>query len=158
MDRDELLERYRRLVGVELPERARRDGWVLRLDHCFGRVLLDAAVGGCWYDVLDRRSAAYRQLDDARLAHAVTLGERLLAEGDPLLRELDAQSLAWRGKPQKRPRSRTRTAPGDAAPTGPAPAGGAPAGPAAAGAAPADPVPAGAAPAAAVSPGAAPRG
>ena len=105
VDRDELLARYRQLVGVELPARARRDGWVLRLDHCFGRVLLDAAVGGCWYDVLDRRSPAYRQLDDAQLACAVGLGERLLAEGDPLLRALDAQSLTWRGKPQKRPRA-----------------------------------------------------
>jgi hypothetical protein len=27
----------------------------------------------------------------------------VLAEGDPLLRELDAQSLAWRGKPPERP-------------------------------------------------------
>ncbi len=99
-----LEQRYSELVRVELPARAARDGWVLRLDHCFGRVLLDDAVGGCWYDVLDRRRAAFRQLDDAQLAGAVALGERLLAEGDPLLRELDARSLAWRGKPPKRPR------------------------------------------------------
>ena len=104
VDRDTLLTRYRQLVQAELPERAARDRWVLRLDHCFGRVLLDAAVGGCWYDVLDRRSPAFRQLDDGQLACAVELGERLLVEGDPLLRELDAQSLAWRGKPQKRAR------------------------------------------------------
>jgi hypothetical protein len=32
----------------------------------------------------------------------VALAERVLAEGDPLLRELDAQSLEWRGKPPKR--------------------------------------------------------
>ena len=72
-----------------------------RADHCFGRVLLDDAVGGCWYDVLDRRRTAFRQLDDVRLAHAVATGERLLVEGDALLRALDAQSLRWRGKPQK---------------------------------------------------------
>ena len=59
------------------------------------------AVGGCWYDVLDRRRTAFTQLDDAQLAGAVALAERVLAEGDPLLRELDAQSLAWRGKPPK---------------------------------------------------------
>lgn len=99
--REALLARYRELVSVDLPARARRDGWVLRLDHCFGRVLLDHAVGGRWYDALDRRSAAYRQLDDAQLAGAVAMGERLLAEGDPLLRQLDGQSLVWRGKPQK---------------------------------------------------------
>ena len=98
-----LLERYRALVDRELPGAARRDGWSLRLNHCFGRVLLDDAVGGCWYDHLDRKAGpAYRQLDDARLAGAVALGERLLTEGDPLLRALDARSLAWRGRPPKR--------------------------------------------------------
>ena len=98
-----LLQRYRALVDDELPQAARTERWSLRLNHCFGRVLLDDAVGGCWYDHLDRRAGpAYRQLDDAQLAGAVALGERLLTEGDPLLRELDARSLVWRGKPPKR--------------------------------------------------------
>jgi len=104
-DREVLQTRYRELVDRELPTAATRDRWTLRDDHCFGRVLLDDAVGACWYDVLDRRAgAAYRQLDDDRLAHAVAQGERLLAEGDPLLRDLDARSLAWRGKRPKPPR------------------------------------------------------
>lgn len=68
-------------------------------DHCFGRILLDHAVGGCWYDALDRRrSPAFAQLDDAQLAAAVGLGERVVREGDVLLRRLNAQSLTWRGK------------------------------------------------------------
>lgn len=100
--REELLARYRALVGTELPAAARAGRWVLTEDHCFGRVLLDHAVGGCWYDHLDRRRTAFVQLDDDRLAGAVALGERLLQEGDPLLRALDAQSLQWRGKPPKR--------------------------------------------------------
>ncbi len=50
----------------------------------------------------DRRPA-YARLDDERLAAAVALAERIAAEGDPLLRELDARSLAWRGKPAKKP-------------------------------------------------------
>ena len=103
MSREELLARYRELVLGELPRRARDGHWVVREDHCFGRIVLDHAVGGRWYDVLDRRrSPAFAQLDDARLADAVALAERVLAEGDPLLRELDARSLAWRGKPPKR--------------------------------------------------------
>ncbi len=103
MTREQLLRRYRDLVLDELPRRARAGGWVVTADHCFGRIVLDHAVGGRWYDVLDRRrSPAFAQLDDARLARAVGLAERVLAEGDPLLRELDAQSLAWRGKPPKR--------------------------------------------------------
>ena len=105
-DRVALEQRYLELVRRQLPAAARGGGWVLRDDHCFGRVLLDDAVGGCWYDVLDRRRTAFRQLDDEQLARAVGLAERLLAEGDPLLRVLDARSLAWRGKPQKQDRRR----------------------------------------------------
>ncbi len=101
--RETLLRRYRSLVDDELPAAARAGRWSLRLNHCFGRVLLDDAVGGCWYDHLDRRAGpAYRQLDDAQLAGAVERGERLLVEGDELLRIMDARSLAWRGKPPKR--------------------------------------------------------
>ena len=105
MDRADAEQEYLRLVKEQLPAAARQERWVLRFDHCFGRVLLDHAVGGCWYDALDRRRPAYRQLSDAQLAGAVALGERLLQEGDPLLHDLDAQSLAWRGKPPKRPRA-----------------------------------------------------
>jgi hypothetical protein len=98
-DRERLLARYRELVLTELPRRARAEGWVVTLDHCFGRIVLDHAVGGCWYDRLDRRrSPAFAQLDDERLTAAVQLAERILTEGDPLLRRLDDQSLRWRGK------------------------------------------------------------
>lgn len=103
MTREQLLTRYRELVLRELPHRARAGRWVVTADHCFGRILLDHAVGQRWYDALDRRrSPAFAQLSDAQLAGAVALAERVLAEGDPLLRELDARSLAWRGKPPKR--------------------------------------------------------
>jgi hypothetical protein len=112
VDRDTLLRRYRELVLDELPRRARAENWVVVDDHCMGRIVLDHAVGGCWYDVLDRRrSPAFAQLDDERLAGAVALAEWIAAEGDPLLRELDARSLAWRGKALKRradPRSGSR--------------------------------------------------
>ena len=99
-DRAALLTRYRELVLDQLPRRARAERWVVTADHCFGRIVLDHAVGGRWYDVLDRRrSPAFAQLDDAQLRAAVDVAERIAAEGDPLLRELDAQSLRWRGKP-----------------------------------------------------------
>jgi hypothetical protein len=103
--RDALLARYRRLVDVELPAAARDGRWVVVDDHCFGRILLDHAVGGCWYDHLSRRGRkpAHRRLSDDQLAGAVVMGERVLAEGDELLRGLDAQSLAWRGKRPKPP-------------------------------------------------------
>jgi len=102
VSRDDLLARYRALVLGELPRRARAGRWGVTADHCFGRIVLDHAVGGCWYDVLDRRrSPAFTQLNDEQLAAAVALAERIAAEGDPLLRELDTASLAWRGKPPK---------------------------------------------------------
>jgi hypothetical protein len=101
-DRAALLRRYRELVLDELPRRARSGGWVVVNDHCFGRIVLDNTVGGRWYDVLDRRrSPAFSQLGDEQLAAAVALAERIAAEGDGLLRELDARSLEWRGKPAK---------------------------------------------------------
>ena len=81
MTRTELLARYRELVLGELPRRARSGRWVVTADHCLGRIVLDHAVSGRWYEVLDRR--------------------RSPAEGDPLLRDLDAQSLVWRDKHPK---------------------------------------------------------
>ena len=55
--------------------------------------------------MLDRgRSPAFAQLDDGQLTAAVEIAERMAVEGDPLVRTLDAQSLAWRGKRPK-PRS-----------------------------------------------------
>jgi hypothetical protein len=101
-DRAALLARYRELVLHDLPTRARAERWVVTADHCFGRIVLDHAVGRRWYDVLDRRrSPAFEQLDDAQLATAVALAERMSDEGDRLVRVLDAQSLAWRGKRPK---------------------------------------------------------
>lgn len=100
--RESLRRRYRELVDADLPAAAAREGWPIRRNHCFGRVLLDDAVGACWYDVLGSGpGAAYRRLDDDRLAHAVAQGERMLVEGEPLVRALDDRSLAWRGKPAK---------------------------------------------------------
>ena len=110
INRSELLVRYRELVLHALPERAVREGWVVTADHCFGRIVLDHAVGRCWYDVLDRRrSPAFTQLDDDQLQSAVELAEQILASGDSLLRRLDAQSLRWRGKRPPAGRSRGPT-------------------------------------------------
>ena len=104
-DRAALEQHYLALVRQDLPAAARAQGWRLRADHCFARVLLDDAVGACWYDVLDRRRTAFSQLTGEQLAGAVRLAERLLVEGEPLLAELDDRSLTWRGKPVKRRRA-----------------------------------------------------
>lgn len=96
---DPLQQRWLALTRHELPARARAQRWGLRLDHCFQRVLLDAACGGRWYDHVVGRPA-YRHLGRERLQVAVALGERLAREPGAarLLADLDAQSLAWRGR------------------------------------------------------------
>ncbi len=88
------LERYLELTRETLPERARAEGWVVRDDHCFQRIVLDHVAGGCWYDAIAR--PAYRHLTPAQAEHAAGLAERIAAEGDPLLRELNERSKAWR--------------------------------------------------------------
>lgn len=109
-ERADLLARYRRLVLTELPHRGAAERWVVRADHCFGRIVLDHAVGACWYDVLDRRRGpAFAQLDDDQLRRAVALAEQIDAGGDPVLRGLNDQSLAWRGHPPARRGRSTRS-------------------------------------------------
>jgi hypothetical protein len=84
------------LTRTRLPKRAIEAQWPLRLDHCFQRILLDDACGGCWYAHIVGRPA-YAKAPDAVLARAITTGEALLA-GTADLIALNAQSLAWRGK------------------------------------------------------------
>jgi hypothetical protein len=62
MHRYELQDRYLELTRAELPAKARLGRWVVTNDHCFMRILLDQLFQGCWYDHLDRRLVAYKQL------------------------------------------------------------------------------------------------
>ena len=48
--------------------------------------------------VLRPGGPAFTQLSDDQLRSAIALAERILTEGDPLLRRLSEQSLRWRGK------------------------------------------------------------
>jgi hypothetical protein len=91
------------LTRTRLPERAIEARWPLRLDHCFQRILLDDACGGCWYEHIVGRPA-YANAPDAVLAHAIATGEALLIGAADLI-ALNAQSLAWRGKGGKLMRS-----------------------------------------------------
>jgi hypothetical protein len=95
-ERIELEARWLRLVREELPVVASDRGWPIRNDHCFARVLLDNACGGCWYDHIAARPA-YRHAPDELLRRAVALGERVLARQVDLT-ELSRRSLGWRGK------------------------------------------------------------
>lgn len=94
-DRSSLEQRWFALTRETLPALAASRGWPVRLDHCFQRILLDAACGGRWTESVAR--PAYRNLDDTRLAAAVALGDAVVA-GEADLPALNAQSLSWRGK------------------------------------------------------------
>ncbi len=96
IDRVELERRWLELTRADLPAVAAERGWPLRFDHCFQRVLLDAACGCCWYERVESRPA-YRYAPEPVLAKAVELGEALLA-GTADLPALNRQSLAWRGR------------------------------------------------------------
>ena len=62
------------------------------------RVILDNLFLDCWYNHLDRRLRAYKQLSNQQLQEAIALAEKILREGDEALRPLNAASLRWRGK------------------------------------------------------------
>jgi len=93
--RSRLEERWFELTRALLPGVAVERGWPVRLDHCFQRILLDAAVGAAWRTVI--RAPAWRNAEDAVLARAVALGEAVLA-GEADLASLNRASLRWRGK------------------------------------------------------------
>lgn len=93
-DRAALQQEWLALTRHDLPALATARGWPIALDHCFARVLLDNAVGGCWYDSIPRRPA-YRHATDTQLAAAVRLA-RAARDGSLDLHAANARSLAWR--------------------------------------------------------------
>lgn len=96
MTRDALEQRWLVLTRETMPALAVSRGWPVRNDHCFQRILLDAAVGGVWYDAIPKRPA-YAHADNALLTRAVELGDAVI-DGRADLSALNRQSLAWRGK------------------------------------------------------------
>ena len=102
-----LVADWGRLTKEVLPKKAAEHRWPIRFDHCFQRVALDAAFGGCWYDHIDRkRGAAIKQMGTADLERAVAAARRMEEEGRVAVVEMDEQSLQWRGKQSKVSRAR----------------------------------------------------
>ena len=90
-DRYLLQDRYLDLTRVILPAEARRSNWTLREDHCFMRIILDHLFSDCWYNHLDRRLTAYKQLNTQQLRQAVEMAEQLLNEGEQLVSAMNAR-------------------------------------------------------------------
>ena len=95
----DLIDHYMHLTKTVLPLMARSGerNWPVREDHCFQRIILDTICGGVWYDHLDR--PAYKHLTNDQAQHAVELCQDIADERADL-KQLNQQSLVWRGKLQ----------------------------------------------------------
>lgn len=80
----------------ELPVAAlARPDWPIRLDHCFGRVVLDVVYGRPWREAVP--APAWRNMAEPELRSAIALAEAILS-GDADLDALNRRSLALRGR------------------------------------------------------------
>ncbi|KAL8842407.1 MAG: hypothetical protein Q9170_000535 [Blastenia crenularia] len=96
---------WKELYGNILPSLALskspvQASWPVHVDHCFGRIILDNAIGQNepWMGKL--KSPAYKNMTSEQLRKCIALGNAI-AEGKQNLADLDAKSLQLRGKKQK---------------------------------------------------------
>ncbi|KAI4206579.1 MAG: hypothetical protein LQ348_000901 [Seirophora lacunosa] len=96
---------WKRMYGEILPSLAVskspvQDSWPVHVDHCFGRIILDAVVGrdSPWMNKI--KSPAVKTMTSEQLEACIALGAAI-AEGKESLAILDAKSLQLRGKKQK---------------------------------------------------------
>lgn len=96
LDRAQLEAKWLKITRQTLPALAKARRWPVSADHCFMRILLDVVHSGRWDKVVQGRPA-YKHVELQRLASAVALAERVVADEVDLC-ALNAQSLEWRGK------------------------------------------------------------
>ena len=101
MDRYDLQTRYLDLTRTILPSLGRTRGWVAQEGHCFMRIVLDHVFADCWYNHVDKRLRAYKQLNSTQLAQAVAIAERMAIADAESISRMNTQSLVWRQKPVK---------------------------------------------------------
>ena len=92
-DRATLVARWHALTRDALPAMAPVQRWPIRLDHCFMRVCLDAALGSPWTATVGR--PAVRSMSETQLLAAIAVAESIVAEPDRLP-ALNAASLRGR--------------------------------------------------------------
>ena len=90
---------YLELINRKLPQEAKKRDFPVRFNHCFARIILDNLFQCCWYEALDRKKGtAYKQLSEEQLTKAIALAEEIINSPDVYIRELNQNSLRWRGK------------------------------------------------------------
>lgn len=88
----------RHQANVRFPAAARAgEGYPIRFNHCFLRVVYDNLLGAQWQTVLKRKEPAIHQLTAEQLERAIAIGEQLI-EDPEVCRELNRRSLTYRGK------------------------------------------------------------
>ena len=108
MERHALQNRYQDLIDVLLPARARRDAWPVTEAHAFTRIVLDDIFGGCYTKHLPRRVRPHEDLNDAQLALAVNVAERLLAGDRTQLLAMSERSDRWHAAASPAPTGQRR--------------------------------------------------
>jgi len=96
--RERYVSRLTRFCDDVLPEQAQSsDGaWPVWFDHCFRRLVYDAACGREWTDVIDRPFIDNAPF--ARLQRATCYAVRMHHDGPAYAERLQEKSLLWRGK------------------------------------------------------------
>ena len=90
---------YLELINRKLPQEAKHRDFPVRFNHCFARIILDNLFQCCWYEAIDRKKgAAYKQLSEEELNKAIALAEEIINSPDSYIKELNQNSLRWRGK------------------------------------------------------------
>ena len=92
---EDLREEYLFLTGTRMPEEAEENGWPVRHDHCFQRIVLDVVAGGHWRDHIS--APAYKNLTEQQLLLAVSLS-RFILQRPHALPQMNELSLQYRGK------------------------------------------------------------
>lgn len=96
-----LQSQYLDLINNQLPSIAINRHFPVRLNHCFGRILLDNLFGGVWYNYLSRKTPAYKQLTEKQLEDAICIAQNMMydsgrAIGNRIINNLNDNSLRWR--------------------------------------------------------------
>ncbi|MBW4540116.1 MAG: hypothetical protein KME43_13365 [Myxacorys chilensis ATA2-1-KO14] len=93
-----LRNQYLELTNQTLPALANERKLPVRSNHCFQRIVLDNLFGCCWYEVLNRKQPAYKQLSQEQLEKAIAIAQSMIDQPDEYIRQLNQNSLNWRGK------------------------------------------------------------
>lgn len=92
--------KWRLLTNKILPNDAKKNKkFPIRFNHCFQRVALDNAFGGCWYNYLDKKKGtAISQISEVKLNEAIEFAMQMHKGGADTVIKLNKISLKYRNK------------------------------------------------------------